>query len=470
MKRRLAQELNKLIDQTVQIGGWISSRRDHGKIIFIDIKDRTGVTQVVFLPGVFTQDQLKNLRLYSAVVLEGIIQKRPDKLINKEIVSGEIELRAEKIIYLAQANDLPFEISSDTKPIDEALRMQYRYLDLRSDRMRQNIKQRYEIIKFIRKYMDEQGFMDIETPYLTRSTPEGSRDYLVPSRTYPGKFYALPQSPQQYKQLLMVAGFEKYYQIVRCFRDEDSRSDRLPEFTQLDIEMSFTDQEEIITIVEKLMIELVNNLYTDKKITLKPFPRLTFKESMQRYKSDRPDLREDKNNPNELAFVWVVDFPMFEYKKGDKRYGPAHHPFTAIRDEDIPKLMQKKPNLDEITAIQYDLVLNGNEIFGGSIRTTDPKILQRVFSLLQLSEEEIQQKFGHLLKAFDYGVPPHGGIAAGLDRLIAVLCNEPSIREVRPFCTLADGYDPLMNAPEEVDQKQLDELCLKNIAPKSRND
>lgn len=458
--RKLAEELNDLNSETVQIGGWITSRRDHGKLLFIDISDRTGITQVLFLPGVINEEQKKSLKLQSAIIVEGIVQNRPDNLINNEIISGKIEIKAEKILYLSESKDLPFEINQDTKIVNENTRIKYRYLDLRSERMHKNVFERHNIVRFIREYLYKEGFCEIETPFLTRSTPEGARDYLVPSRVSPSNFYALPQSPQQYKQLLMVSRFEKYFQIVRCFRDEDQRADRLPEFTQVDMEMSFIEQEDILKITEKMIIELVTKLYPKKKITLKPFPRLDFNDVIKRYGTDKPDLRENKNNNDELAFAWIVNFPMFEYKKGDKRWGAVHHPFTSIVKEDIDKIFIEKPDLENIRAQQYDLVLNGNEIFGGSIRTTDPHVLAKVFELLGSSKEEIKEKFGHLLKAFEYGVPPHGGIACGLDRLIMVLAKEDNIREVIAFPKLGDGFDPLMEAPAKVSPEQLAELKI----------
>jgi len=366
---------------------------------------------------------------------------------------------AKKITVLAQAETPPFEVVNEDRQANEELRLKYRYLDLRHERMKKNMILRDKTIRYIREYLHNEQFIEIETPYMSKSTPEGARDFLVPSRNYPGKFYALPQSPQQYKQMLMIAGMEKYFQIVRCFRDEDQRGDRQAEFTQLDLEMSFTSQEEILTLIEKMYIELVETLLPEKKLTFKPFSRLTYKETMEKYKTDKPDLRKNKDDKNELAFVWITDFPMFEYKEGDKRWGAVHHPFTMINPENLDKLTLEK--MGEAKAWQYDLALNGYEVAGGSIRNHNPELLKKVFQLLGHSDEEIQAQFGHLLEAFKYGVPPHGGIASGLDRLVMILAGEESIREVMAFPKTADARDPLMDSPSEVSKEQLEELGLK---------
>lgn len=343
--------------------------------------------------------------------------------------------------------------------MNEELRLKYRYLDLRSERMQRNLILRHQVNQFVRKFLAENDFLEIETPFMSKSTPEGARDFVIPSRKYLGKFYALPQSPQQYKQMLMVAGLDRYFQIVRCFRDEDERGQRQPEFTQIDLEMSFVEQEDILKVVEELMINLIKNVCPEKTIQEIPFPRLTFKQAMSQYQSDKPDLRKDKADPNLLAFEWIIDFPMFEYKEGDQRWGAVHHPFTAIADEDLCKL--EGQDLGEIRAKQYDLVLNGNEIAGGSIRTHNSEILAKVFSVLGHSKAEIEEKFGHLLEAFHYGVPPHGGIAFGYDRLIMILAGEENIREVIAFPKNGEAYDPLMDSPSTISPDQLRELGLR---------
>lgn len=458
------------IDQTVVIKGWVHARRNMGKIVFLDVRDRWGLVQVVCVPSELKNAEiLKDIRPEFVVSIEGLVQKRGDKQVNKDLATGTIEILAKEVVVLSEAQTPPFEIVSEDRQANEELRLKYRYLDLRHERMKNNILLRHEIIKNIREYFYSQDFVEIETPFLSKSTPEGARDFLVPSRNYPGKFYALPQSPQQYKQMLMVAGLDKYFQIVRCFRDEDQRGDRQAEFTQADVEMSFVDQEDILVLIETMVKSIVSKLGHDYKLANQDFPRLTYAECMKKYQSDRPDLRKNKNDQKELAFAWVVDFPMFEYKEGDKRWGATHHPFTAIQDADLAKLGDSK-KMGEIKAKQYDLVLNGNEIAGGSIRTTDPQVLKKVFLALKHTDQDIQEKFGHLLEAFSYGVPPHGGIAFGLDRFVMILAGEESIREVIPFPKTADNRDPLMDSPSEISQEQLDELHLSTPhAPATRD-
>jgi len=359
---------------------------------------------------------------------------------------------------LARAKDLPFEVSADTKNIAEDLRMEYRYLDLRSQRMLDNLILRHKTIQFIRTFLYEKDFLEIETPVLTKSTPEGARDYLVPSRLHPGSFYALPQSPQQLKQLLMVAGVERYFQIVKCFRDEDSRGDRQPEFTQLDLEMSFVEQDDILALIEEMYLKLVKEICPKKRIAKIPFPRISYADSIEKYRTDRPDLRKNKDDKDELAFCWIIDWPMFEYNKQEKRWEPHHHIFTSPKKEDI-KLLETDPA--KVRSWQHDLVLNGNEIGGGSIRITEPNIQEKVLELVGMSKDEIKNRFGHLLKAFEFGVPPHGGIAPGIDRLVMLLAGEENIREVIAFPKTGDGRDLMMGAPSSVDLKQLNDLKLK---------
>lgn len=327
--------------------------------------------------------------------------------------------------------------------------------------MQANIRERHSIIRFIREYLYHRSFNEIETPILTKSTPEGARDYVVPSRIYPGKFYALPQSPQQYKQMLMGSGFEKYFQIARCMRDEDTRGDRQPEFTQLDLEMAFVDQEAILSLIEDMYSKLVELLYPEKRITKKPWPRLDYDEVMEQYGTDRPDIRENPDDANELAFVWIVNFPLFEPEKQGGYYAPSHHMFTAPKEEDIEKL-ETDPHA--VKSYQHDLVLNGNEIAGGSIRIHDKDVQGRIFDLIGFSDEQ-KEYFDHMIRAFGYGIPPHGGIASGLDRLIMILRGEESIREVIAFPKTGEGKDLLMGSPTEVDKKQLDELHIEVKKP-----
>lgn len=463
MQRTLASELNKLVDQNVTIAGWVKSRRNHGKVVFLDIRDRSGLAQAVCLPGTPGQVETADISPESVVKIEGKVTKRPADMVNPKIISGEVEIQAAKIEILAKADLLPFELD-DTKSVNEETRLKYRYLDLRSPRMAANLLARHRTNQFVRNWLTQKGFVEVETPFLTKSTPEGARDFLVPSRIQKGKFYALPQSPQQYKQLLQVAGLERYFQLARNFRDEDQRGDRQPEFTQIDIEASFIDQEDIIQLSEELLINLVGELYPQKHFTVKPFPRLSYREAMERYQSDRPDLRKNSADPDELAVCWVVDFPMFE-RKQDGSIGATHHPFTALQDQIVDNF--EKEELENIVAKQYDLVVNGNEVAGGSIRTYRADVLERIFKYLGHNSLEIKQKFGHLLDAFCFGVPPHGGIAWGYDRLLMILQNENNIREIIPFPKTGDGRDPLMDSPSEVDAVQLKELGLKLDPKKS---
>lgn len=469
--------------QTVELFGWVQGRRDHGKIIFIDLRDRSGVVQVVFTPAnqaLYTQAE--KLRSEWVVHLRGLVASRPEKMVNPEISTGTIEIQPETLTILAEAQTPPFALDTDGREIGEENRLQYRYLDLRRSRLQTNLALRHRVIKFIRDYLDKQGFWEIETPILTKSTPEGARDYVVPSRLYPGKFFALPQSPQQYKQLLMASGVEKYFQIARCFRDEDTRGDRQPEFTQMDLEMSFVEREEVMALNEALLIALVKAVAPEKTIQQIPFPRLSYAEALAKYGLDRPDLREDKNNPNLLAFAWIIDFPFFEKVKeesppslklrkgtsslalrsseGAKKWTFTHNPFSAAKPEHQGWLL-KQEKISEILTSQYDVVLNGFEIGGGSIRNHLPEALRAVFTVMGLSAEKIQQNFGHMLEAFAYGTPPHGGIAWGLDRFLAVLANEPNIREVIAFPKTGDARDLLMGSPSVLEKEQWRELHLK---------
>ncbi len=455
MERVLSNEVNDLTGQTVKMQGWAQTIRDHAKVLFIDLRDRKGLTQLVFTGEML--EKARQLTPESVITVEGNVSARPQSLININIVSGHVEIQVEKLTVETIAKTLPLPLND--REVGEEIRLKYRYLDLRSIKMAENIRLRHQMNQFIRSYFTAQDFTEIETPYISKSTPEGARDYLVPSRIAPGKFYALPQSPQQYKQLLMVAGMEKYFQIVRCFRDEDARGDRQPEFTQLDVELSFTTEEEVLSIIETMILELIKKHFPEKTLTHgQTIPRFSYKEVMEKYGDDHIDLRQDKTNNDELSLAFVVDFPLFEYKKGDKRWGAVHHPFTAPKLEWADKF-EKDP--ENATALQYDLILNGSEIIGGSIRIHQPEILERVFTFLGHTKDEIQAKFGHILEAFEYGVPPHGGFAMGLDRLYAILLKEETIRDVIPFAKSGDGRDLMMEAPSEVDPAQLKELGIK---------
>ncbi|MFA7216634.1 MAG: aspartate--tRNA ligase [Candidatus Paceibacterota bacterium] len=458
-KRIYIKDLKNFVGQEVLINGWVDVRRDQGKLVFIDMRDMTGKVQCVVLPN-HTEaiEQAKEVRTEWVLSIKGLVNKRPDKNIKEDILNGDIELEILDIEVLNKSETIPFEIDKDTRNISEDVRLKYRYVDLRSDRMQKNVRNRHKVIKFIRDFLDKEDFIEIETPLLTKSTPEGSRDYVVPARLYPGNFYALPQSPQQYKQLLMTAGMEKYFQIARCMRDEDTRGDRQPEFTQLDLEMSFVDKEDVMDVNEKLMIELVQKIYPEKKIQQIPFPRMTFKEAMEKYNSDKPDLRENKEDPNLLAFCWVVDFPFFE-KTEEGSWTFTHNPFSKPKDEHMEWLLNKE-KIEDILTTQYDLALNGFEIGGGSIRNHSPEALEKVFEIMGHKMENIKKNFDHMLEAFSLGTPPHGGIAWGLDRLMMVLQNEPNIREVITFAKTGEGKDLMMNSPAEISKEQLDELNI----------
>ena len=452
--------------EEISLAGWVDVCRDHGKLIFIDLRDMSGKVQVVFDSK--NDEAYKtgsNLRPEWVVSLRGVVKERPANMINKDSALGYLEIEAKKVEVISVAETLPFEVDKDTKGVNEETRLTYRYLDLRSERMKRNLKMRAEVIQYLRNYLHENNFLEIQTPILTKSTPEGARDYLVPSRKYHGKFFALPQSPQQYKQLLMVAGFERYFQIAPCFRDEDARADRSPgEFYQLDVEMSFVTQEDILDLVETMFTKMVQELFPEKRVTFTPWPRLKYSEVMEKYNSDKPDLRKDINSPDELAFAWIIDCPLFTpqtkedffHGAGDK-YAPSHHMFTSPKEEDI-HLLDTDPL--KVKSYQHDLVLNGYEIGGGSIRIHDPKLQESIFNLIGFTDEQ-KKSFSHLLKAFTYGVPPHGGVAPGIDRLVALLVGERNIREVIAFPLTGEARDPLMDAPSEVSKKQLDELGIK---------
>ena len=458
MERTHISEVKDLVGQPVNLYGWVATRRDHGKLIFIDFRDRSGIVQVVFTPSSKDHAVASELRSEWVLNIKGQVKVRPEKMVNPEIETGKVEIEPEEIEVLNKSETPPFPLDTDGYEIGEESRMKYRYLDLRRQRMAKNLIIRHQMISFIRNWLNEKGFIEVETPILTKSTPEGARDYVVPSRLYPGNFFALPQSPQQYKQLLMVAGLEKYFQIARCFRDEDTRGDRQPEFTQLDLEMSFVQREDVMELNEKLLIDLVKKTYPEKEIQEIPFPRLSYEEAMSKYNTDRPDLRKDKDNPNTLAFCWVVNFPFFE--KTDDGWTFTHNPFSASKPEYADDLMAKK-NIGEILTTQYDVVLNGWEIGGGSIRNHKPERLEAVFEIMGFKKDRIKENFGHMLEALGYGAPPHGGIAWGLDRLVSVLRGEPNIREVIAFPKTGDARDLMMESPSELEKKQLKELHLK---------
>jgi aspartyl-tRNA synthetase len=562
------------VDDEIRVAGWVHRRRDHGGLIFIDLRDRTGLLQLVFRPeeAPDAHAAAHSLRSEDVLTARGRVVRREEGTVNPQLPTGEVELAVDEIEQLADAETPPFEVDTE-KQVDELLRLRYRYVDLRRDRMRDAIELRHDVVVAIRDYLNDQGFLDIETPFLTRSTPEGARDFLVPSRVEPGSFYALPQSPQLFKQLLMVAGFERYYQIVRCFRDESARADRLPEFTQLDIEMSFVDEEDVIGVCEGLIQSFLAAGGVQVQV---PFDRLAYDEAMLRYGTDRPDrrigmeiqelgdafagsefqvfrgalesggvVRGLKTSGGELTrkrfdelteqakqlgakglvwavveadggwrspiakflsrdemsaaaaalgaiegdallivadtaemaarvlgqlrlelappadghdLLWVVDFPMFEWNEDESRWDPLHHPFTAPTGD-----LDGDPGAWRSRA--YDIVWNGWEIGGGSIRINRPDVQQKVFDALAISEQDARERFGFLLDALNYGAPPHGGIAFGIDRIVAMLTNNDSIREVIAFPKAASQADPLTGAPAPVDEEQLKELALRVTKP-----
>lgn len=459
MERTLVIDTIKNLGDKARVCGWVNVVRAHGKILFIDLRDISGVLQIVCTPqNENSYNVAKELRPEWVIEVIGRVCERPKNMQNPKIKTGQVELLAEEIKVFSKAKTLPFAVDTNGYEINEEIRMKYRYLDLRRERLKRNLIMRQKVIQLMREFLQKEGFVEVETPIITKSTPEGARDFVVPSRLQPGNFYALPQSPQQYKQLLQVAGIERYFQIARCFRDEDPRGDRQPEFTQLDIETSFWSQDEILNLIERLYIELVKKLFPEKRIQKSPFPKMSYQEAMEKYNSDKPDIREDKKNPNELAFLFIVDFPMFEWKKEEKRWDAVHHPFTRPQTENIEEI---KKNPEKILAHQYDLVLNGFEIGGGSLRSYRPEVLETVFEVMGHTKKEIREKFGHLLEAFEYGVPPHGGIAPGIDRFLAIILNEPNIREVISFPKTGDGRDLMMDSPSEVSKAQLEELHLK---------
>ncbi len=463
MQRTWNIETISKVGETVRLNGWVHSVRRMGdKLVFIDLRDGTALTQVVcYKPDLdeATIQAVEEIGGEYVIEVEGIVNQRGAKQVNPELPTGTVEIGVKSLRILNTSVTPPFELDKDTIGVNEELRLKYRYLDLRTERMQKNIRTRDKVISFFRDYMHANRFVEIETPILMKGTPEGSREYIVPSRLHEGKFYVLPQSPQQFKQLCMVAGFERYFQIARCFRDEDQRGDRQPEFTQLDFEMSFVTQEDVLAYTEAMFIEMVQKLFPEKKMTSIPFARLTYAECMEKYKTDKPDLRVDKTDQNELAFSWITDFPMFELDH-EGNIAAKHHPFCSIHEEDKEKFMSGT-DMMTIRANAYDLCLNGYELSSGSIRIHERAMQKRIFDLLQVSEEEQQLRFGHMLEAFTFGAPPHGGFAPGIDRIVMLMAGEPNIREVIAFPKTGDARDPMMGAPSSLPEKALREVHIK---------
>ena len=465
MKNRIyIKDLKDKIGKEITIAGWVDVRRDQGKMIFFDMRDMTGKVQCVVLPThAEVIIQAKEIRLEWVLEVKGVVKERKDKNAKQ---GGGVEIEVLDIKILNKAETPNIDVTSEGYEIGEEHRLKYRYLDLRRPRMQKNIRHRHKVVKFIRDFLDKENFVEIETPLLSKSTAEGARDFIVPSRLDQGKFYALPQAPQQYKQLFMASGMEKYFQMAKCMRDEDLRGDRQPEFTQLDLEMSFVEREDVMSLTENLLIAIVHNLYPEKKIQETPFPRISYKEAMEKYGTDRPDFRKNKENKDVLAFGWVIDFPFFEKTSKDNNpqaegeWTFTHNPFSAAQPQFADDLLKKK-NIPNILTNQYDIVLNGYEIGGGSIRNHKPEALLAVYEIMGVSKEQAEKNLFYMLEAFRSGTPPHGGIAWGFDRLMMILENEPNIREVMAFPKNGEGKDLMMDSPSEVSAKQLKELGIK---------
>lgn len=459
--RTLVKDTVKNIDQQIHLMGWVATKRDHGKLTFIDLRDRTGIVQCVGF------GKMGELTTESVVEIIGTVKKRPEKMVNPHIPTGTVEVSVDEYNVLNKAEEVPIQIDTDGHEISEEVRLRYRYLDLRRERMQKIIRLRSEYTNALRSALLKEAFVEIETPVLTKSTMEGARDFLVPSRFQPGKFYALPQSPQQYKQLLMTAGFERYFQFPRCLRDEDLRADRGFEHTQVDLEMSFVSREDVMNTIEAAVKEAVTTV--GGKLKDQKFPVIDYKDAIEKYGADKFDLRtEEEKKENVLAFAWVINFPFF--KKVDKKDAAevrdsksgwtfTHNPFSMPIPEHIAWL-EKGEKIEQITTTQYDLVCNGYEVGGGSIRAHKAELLKATYKIMGYSEEEIEQSVGHMLEAFSYGTPPHGGIALGLDRQIMLLSGESSLKEAIAFPMTSTGRTAVMDAPASVTKEQLEELGL----------
>ncbi len=470
-KRTLVKDTLHKVGEEVVLQGWVSNKRDHGKVTFIDLRDKSGIVQCVGFK------MMGELTGESVVEIYGEVKTRPAQMVNENSLTGTIEVEVKEYSVLNSAKELPIPVEGSGEDINEEVRLKYRYLDLRRERMQKILRLRSQFFKALRKELYEEDFVEVETPMLTKSTKEGARDFIVPSRLQPGKFYALPQSPQQYKQLLMTAGVERYFQFARCIRDEDLRADRGFEFTQLDLEMSFVNREDVMATVEKLVLSSVKAV--DAKVQQEKFPVFTYKEAIEKFGADKFDLRsEQEKKDGVLAFAWVVDFPFFkkvdkadaaEVQDGKSGWTFTHNPFSAPIPEHEEWLL-KGENVGEILTTQYDLVCNGYEAGGGSIRAHRPELLKATFRVMGYSDEQVRESVGHMLDAFEVGTPPHGGIALGLDRYVMILANENSLREVIPFPMTSSGKTAVMDAPNEVSEDQLKELHMQIRGHQSPHD
>ena len=467
MERTLTNQTQNSVGKQVRLLGWVQTRRDHGKIIFLDLRDSGGIVQLVCTPQEKEVYELaQTIRPEWVVEAEGEVKERPEAMRNSGIATGSVEIAVKKLLVLSQSQTLPFPIDTPGYDIDEEIRLKYRYVDLRRPRLQRNIKIRSEYVRAVREYLFSQGFLEIETPLLTKSTPEGSRDFVVPSRAQPGKFYALPQSPQQYKQLLMVAGFEKYFQIARALRDEDPRADRGFEHSQIDLEMSFVEMKDVMELVEGMTIHALEKI--GGKIAKKPFPVFTYQEAIKQFGADKFDLRaEQEKEEGIMSFAWVTNFPFFEKDKTGK-WTFTHNPFSAPLNEEHEAMLLEGKDIEKIITSQYDLVCNGLEVAGGSIRTHKPEVLEAVFKIMGYKEEEIKEQFGHMLEAFTFGAPPHGGCSQGFERLLMAYLKEEYLREVQAFPQTGQGRTSVMDAPSELSEDQLKELHLKVQNPSTK--
>jgi aspartyl-tRNA synthetase len=467
-ERTLIDQTTMLVGQTVTIKGWVDTKRDHGKITFIDLRDFTASVQCVGF------QKMGELTPESVVAITGKIKSRPENMINQDSLTGTIEIEVEDYHVLNKAKELPIQVQGDGYEIKEEVRLKYRYLDLRRERLRKTLRLRSKLIQAFRENLFEQDFVEVETPMLSLATKEGARDFIVPSRFNPGKFYALPQSPQQYKQLLMTAGVENYFQVARCIRDEDLRSDRGFEFTQLDLEMSFVEQKDVMKLVEattKHAVKAVGGQLKDEN-----FPVFSYQEALEKFGDDKFDLRTDQEKKdNILAFAWVTNFPFFkkvdikdvaEVTDGKSGWTFTHNPFSTPIPEHIDQHL-KQENIEQIITAQYDLVCNGYEVGGGSIRAHRSDVLKTTFQIMGYSDQEIEHSIGHMLEAFEVGTPPHGGIALGLDRLVMLLAGENSLKEAIAFPMTSTGKTAVMDAPAPVSEAQLKELHIKVSQPEN---